>query len=152
MKSLFRDRDHDALVERIRRLRPDAPRRWGRMTAPQAVCHLNDAFLIVLGDRETAARADTLLNRTLGRLFALTLPVPWPKGVPTAPEADQEKEGTPPGDFGDDCRELVSLMERFRSLGGRGLDPHVALGDLTPAEWGRWGYRHVDHHLRQFGA
>lgn len=152
MKTLFRDRDHDDLVDRVRRLRADAPRRWGRMTAPQAVCHLADAFRIVLGERPTPFRADTLFNRTVGRLFALTLPVPWPRGVPTSPDADQEKGGTPPGAFDDDVADLLGCMDRFRSTGGRGLDPHLALGDLTPGEWGRWGYRHVDHHLRQFGA
>lgn len=152
MKTIFHDAHHRSLVDRVARLPPDAPGRWGRMSAPQAVCHLNDAFRIVLGELPTRVRADTLFNRTVGRLFALTLPVPWPKGVPTAPEADQEKKGTPPGAFDRDCRELVELMDRFRATRGRGLDPHVALGRLTPGEWGRWGYRHVDHHLRQFGA
>ncbi len=152
MKTIFRDAEFAALERRLERLRPDASPRFGRMTPHQAVLHLTDAFKIILGERKTAARADTLFNRTVGRVFALTLPLPWPKGVPTAPEADQERAGTPPGDFGEDVSALREQMRRFRETGGRGLAPHIALGDLTAAEWGRWGYRHVDHHLRQFGA
>ena len=30
--------------------------------------------------------------------------------------------------------------------------PHSAIGYLTPEEWSFWMYKHIDHHLRQFGA
>ena len=152
MKSIFHEAVHAELVARAGRLRPDSPRRWGRMNAHQAVCHLNDAFLIVLGERPTDFRADHWLNRTLGRFVALSTPVPWPRGLPTSPDADQEKSGTPPGEFESDRAALLTLMERFRETGGRDLPRHVALGSLSPGEWGRWGYRHVNHHLRQFGV
>lgn len=152
MKTIFDDGLSRTLVARVRNLSPDASPRFGRMTPHQAVLHLTDSFRIVLGDRITEFRADSLFNRTVGRVFALTLPVPWPKGIPTSPEADQEQRGTPPGAFDADVEGLLAEMERFRATGGRGLAPHVALGDLTPGEWGRWGYRHMDHHLVQFGA
>ena len=152
MKTIFRERDLDALERRLEQLAPDAVARFGRMSPHQAVRHLYDAFRIAMGDRKTTARADTLFNRTVGRVFALTLPFPWPKGVPTAAEADQERAGSTPGDFKDDVAALRAEMRRFHATGGNGLAPHIALGDLTAAEWGRWGYRHVDHHLRQFGA
>jgi hypothetical protein len=152
LRSIFQDETHRDLERRLKALRPEAPARFGRMSAHEAVCHLTDAFLIVLGDRPTRFRADSWFNRTVGRVVALSTPVPWPRGIPTSPEADQERGGTPPGDFDEDRTELLRQMSRFRATGGRGLDPHVALGALTPAEWGRWGFRHLDHHLRQFGA
>jgi hypothetical protein len=122
------------------------------MTAGQALCHLGDAFHLVMGEAQTDFRADGLFNRTVGRLFALTLPVPWPKGLPTSPEADALQDGTPPGDFAADVARLRDDVERFVARDGRDLPPHPALGSLTRAEWGRWGYRHMDHHLRQFGV
>jgi hypothetical protein len=30
--------------------------------------------------------------------------------------------------------------------------PHPFFGALTPSEWSRGMYKHLDHHLRQFGA
>ena len=152
MKTIFDAATHQALHERVGRLTPDSPRRWGRMTAHQAVCHLNDSFLLVLGGRTTDFRANSLFNRTVGRFLALSTPVPWPKGVRTSPEADQERGGTPPGVFADDVARLRELMDRFRDTGGKNLDPHIALGSLTSGEWGRWAYRHVNHHLSQFGV
>jgi hypothetical protein len=151
MKSIFNERDARDLEARLGRMTPDCPRRWGRMDAHGAVCHLSDAFRVVMGGATSDFRADTLFNRTVGRLVALSLPVPWPKGLPTSPECDQERSGTAPAAFAADVAALQALMRRFRGTGGRDLPPHVALGPLSPGEWGRWGYRHMDHHLRQFG-
>lgn len=152
MKTIFDAAIHESLRVRAGRLTPDSARQWGRMTPHQAVCHLNDSFLLVLGDRTTNFRANTLFNRTVARFLALSTPVPWPKGVRTSPEIDQERNGTPPGVFAGDVARLCDLMTRFRETGGRDLDPHVAFGPLTSGEWGRWGYRHVHHHLSQFGV
>jgi hypothetical protein len=67
------------------------------------------------------------------------------------PEMDQRAGGTPPGEFRDDLRELVDLMERFAVCEG-GWPRHPVFGVMSRNDWGRWGYRHTDHHLRQFGA
>lgn len=150
MSNVFHSEAHADLVDRLRSLSDDAPRRWGRMTAHQAVCHLADSFKAALGDRPLTVRPPTL-RRRVQRVLAFTLPVPWPKGVPTTPEVDAEKGGTPPADFETDVAELESLLERFVATRGR-IEPHYVWGDLSPSEWGRYAYRHVDHHLRQFGA
>jgi hypothetical protein len=100
----------EQLLRRIDRLRPDSPRQWGRMTAHQAVCHLNDSFKAVMGLRSVSP-AVTLVSRTLLRFVALHTPLPWPKGgVETRPEVDQEKGGTRPGDFAADVAELKALI------------------------------------------
>jgi hypothetical protein len=143
----------DSLLRRIDTLRPDSQRRWGRMNAHQAVCHLNDSFKGIIGVRP-ASPAITVAGRTLLRFVALHTPLPWPKGgVPTRPEVDQEKGGTPPGDFATDVAELKALIGRFgASPRDFEFHPHPAFGQLTESEWMRWAYRHVDHHLKQFGA
>lgn len=86
------------------------------------------------------------------RFVAFTLPVPWPKGVPTSPEVNAEKTGTPPGEFEKDVAELRDLVKRFVETDGRTLEPHYAWGRMSRREWGRYGYRHLDHHLQQFGV
>lgn len=151
--------DSDArfdLERRLETLTPEAPRKWGRMSSHQAICHLADSFEAVLDGRPLTSPRTPWYMRTapvgFARFVALSLPLPWPKGVPTAVEMDQERNGTVPEDFEKDRARLQGLMARFADSGGEGLGPHIFFGRLNPGEWGRWGWRHTDHHLRQFGA
>ena len=64
MRTLARPRDRVEILERIEALRPESGRRWGRMSAPQAVCHLADSFRFAVGERPAHA-APGLLGRTI---------------------------------------------------------------------------------------
>jgi len=146
------DPDHRAaLVARLQRLAPDSPRQWGRMTAHQAVCHLSDSFRNMMSPTAISSIA-TPFSRTFVRWVALHSGVPWPHGVKTRPEVDQEIGGTRPVEFTQDRRQLEALIEEFASRSGDSLQPHPMFGRLTTREWHRWGWRHTDHHLRQFGV
>jgi Protein of unknown function (DUF1569). len=47
---------------------------------------------------------------------------------------------------------LRSTTDRFLcELPSIARRPHYLFGPLTEAQWARWGWRHMDHHLRQFG-
>src|SRR5262245_13946147 len=145
LKTLARPRDKDEILERLRSLRPESARRWGRMSAPQMVCHLSDAFKVVDG-RMPVSHATGLFQRTILKWFALYVPMPWPPGIPTRPEIDQRRAGTPPGDFSADVRELASIVERFASLeAGVASWRHPLFGAMSAESWLRWGYLHVDH-------
>lgn len=150
MKTIFDPRDKAEVVERVMNLRPDSQRLWGSMTPHQTVCHLTDAFSTVLGDRE-AEDSSTLFTRTLVRFVALTAPLHWPKGVMTMPEIDQRIGGTPPQEFQADLDRLRARLETFVERADPGKMSHPVFGPVSRAEWGRWGYRHMDHHARQFG-
>jgi uncharacterized protein DUF1569 len=151
MKSLARQAEIAEILARLERVRPEQPRRWGRMTAHQMVCHLSDSFLAVMGEKP-ASRIDHLLNRTIVKWGALHLPLPWPPGIDTRPELDQAIGGTRPGDFAVDLALLEALLERFASPSAD-VAPwaHPIFGRMSRAEWLRWGWLHMDHHLRQFG-
>lgn len=129
---------------------PQSDRRWGRMNPHQAVRHLNDWFKGLLGDRPIPGKDPGPGIKVL-RFIAFSTPIPWLRGFPTAPMQDQEKSGTPPTEFAADLAELDALMVRFVETGGVGLLPHNRWGTMSRGMWGRYGYRHVNHHLRQFG-
>jgi hypothetical protein len=153
VKSLARSSDTAEIVQRLKAVRPDSVRRWGRMSAPQMVCHLSDAFRIVMG-RMPVSHATGLWQRTGLKWIALYLPLRWPGGrILTRPEIDQLAGGTKPGDFAADVAELRSLVEEFAAP-ARSFDwqPHPIFGRMSDGDWLRWGYLHMDHHLRQFGA
>ena len=121
------------------------------MTPHQAVCHLSDAFRIALREKPVADRTTTFTP--VLRFVALRVPLKWPKGFQTVPEVEQGCGGTPPFEFERDRTELLSLMSRFSASGDHErAATHPIFGPMTTFHWGRWGYLHVDHHLRQFGV
>ena len=102
------------------------------------------------GERKPGA-VDTVLTRTLVRWVALHAPLQWPHGVKTVREVDQVAGGgTALAEWERDTAELLRRIENCHEL--RTFPPHPIFGPLTLAEWGVWGFRHVDHHLRQFGS
>ena len=139
------------ILRRIEALTPRSERRWGRMTPHQMVCHLSDACRAALGERRVPV-IGTLWERTGIRWLATHTNVKWPQGVRTVPEADQEIGGTRPTEFARDVDELRGLIERFSGPETQLSGDHPLFGALSAAEWGRFSYRHADHHLRQFGA
>jgi hypothetical protein len=83
--------------------------------------------------------------------LALYVPVPWPRGYPAPHEIEQlAAAGTPPAVFDYDRETLLVLMEHFTQAAVRGRR-HPLWGRMSEWEWGRGGYLHTDHHLRQFG-
>ena len=153
MKTLANETAKDLLLKRLRQLKPDSPRRWGKMTPHQMICHLNDSFKTAIGERDVSPRKSNLLTRTVVRWIALYAPLRWPHGVPTMPENDQERGGTPPEDFKRDLDALTSIIERLTSS-QRDFQwrRHPLFDEMSDRDWWRWGYLHVDHHLRQFGV
>ena len=153
MKTLDSQTDKDVLLSRLRQLMPDSQRRWGKMTPHQMICHLTDSFKTAIGERSVSGDKSNLLTRTVVRWIALYAPLKWPHGVPTMPENDQERGGTPPEDFKRDVDELAKIIERITSA-QKDLkwSRHPLFAEMSERDWMRWGYLHCDHHLRQFGV
>jgi Protein of unknown function (DUF1569) len=149
MKRLDEDGVVDELVGRLARLTHDTRGRWGKMTSPEMVCHLHDSYRVATGERDVS-RVDTFFMRTVVRFIALHTALPWPHGVPTRPEVDPHRKGTRPADFERQRETLASQIRSFAVHAGS-FAPHPGFGPLTRREWMMWGYRHADHHFRQFG-
>jgi Protein of unknown function (DUF1569) len=141
----------DRFDERLAQLTPETPRRWGTMTSHEMLCHLSDSFLGMLHERATSKASSNAFQRQLVRFIALHTPLPWPAGVPTRPEVNPHQQGTRPGAFESDRRTMYELMHRFARPDSAYAE-HPMFGPLTRREWMLWGYRHVDHHFRQFGV
>lgn len=152
MATFFDAATRRVLEARVLTLRPDSPRQWGQMSAHQTVCHLSDTFQMALGERRSAPVASRF--KRLTKLIALYAPFRWPRGtLETIPEVKQGAGGTPPNDFERDRAELLAVMARFAATPPGGFAPtHPIFERMTANDWGRWAFRHVDHHLRQFGA
>jgi hypothetical protein len=151
MKTLVHPGDAAELHERLRKVRPDLTPRWGRMSSHQMVCHLGDCFRMALREKPVSP-ASRLLPQAVLKWIALYAPMPWPRGIRTRPEMDQDVGGTRPSEFAADLAQVHGLLDAMTERrGGLHGHPHPSFGFMTEADWLRWGYLHVDHHLRQFG-
>lgn len=152
MNTLANLQDKQTLLGRLARVRSDSPRSWGKMSASQMVCHLSDGFRLALQQKPVAA-LDSFLTRNLVKPIALWTPLPWPHGIKTPPEVDQQIGGTSPSEFERDRQELAGLLERFASQpASLASSRHPIFAAMSVKDWMRWGYLHVDHHLRQFSC
>jgi hypothetical protein len=121
------------------------------MSAHQMICHVSDSFRMLIGQK-AVSEASGLPQRTVLKWIALYAPLRWPAGVMTRPEVDQELTGTRPGEFECDLDQLEALMEQVTSMPAFKTARHPIFGPMSHAAWLRWGYLHMDHHLRQFGS
>jgi len=150
MKTIFDAVTYDEITRRLEALQPGAPRQWGKMTAAQMLEHTARAA-------EMATGAKRLKQATLGRMIGWIFrkdfvgEKPFGKNGPTGP--DFIVTGIDP-DFGTTKARLKSVLDDLHALGEKGCDGnvHAFFGPMTGAEWGVTQYKHVDHHLRQFGA
>jgi hypothetical protein len=150
VKTLGNLADRENISHRLSALLPDDAARWGSMSAHEMVCHLDDSYKVGLGERY-ASPATSFVQRTLVKWLALHMPMQWPKGVPTRPEMEQGKGGSPPFDFRQDVGVLLSTLDRFCDALPTPCALHPIFREMTAEDWMRWGYLHADHHLRQFG-
>jgi hypothetical protein len=122
------------------------------MSVHQMICHVSDAFRMATGETPVSPMSG-VVQRTMIKWIALYAPLRWPPGINTVPEIDQAAGcGTNPCEFPADLAELETRTKHFAARRGARWPAHPIFGRMSEAEWLRWGYLHVDHHLRQFGA
>ncbi|MES3032432.1 MAG: DUF1569 domain-containing protein [Gemmatimonadota bacterium] len=145
MPSLRNATECAAIVARLDRLSPDAQPRWGRMTAPKMLAHIVDAYRMAIGELPVRRKHVPLLSMFPFKQLVIYV-LPFPKNAPTAPEIVARV----PDDFEVERATVKALIARLTHH----VDyaEHPIFGTLSPTEWSALGYKHLDHHLRQFGA
>ncbi|MEK7854797.1 MAG: DUF1569 domain-containing protein [Acidobacteriota bacterium] len=148
MKTVFDAATRNELTERLGRLSPDSERQWGKMSVAQAMEHMARALEMGMGKKP--------MKQILpGKLFSWFFrkeflgEAPFKKNRPTGPDFIVKEEP----DFDATRIRVTQLIKEFHNLGESGTDGniHGFFGSLTGKQWGETQYKHVDHHLRQFG-
>lgn len=149
MQTLFDAIARDSIRERLARLEAGSARQWGKMNPAQAVAHCSNALETATGDRPMKQK---LIGRIFGPLArsAMLGEKPFGRNAPTDPTfvvADER-------DLSTEKQRLGSLVDRFcqRGPSEAAKETHAFLGRLSGEEWGCLMYKHLDHHLRQFGV
>jgi len=149
MKNLFEQEAVDEVISRIGTLQPATQRQWGKMDVAQMMAHCSGALDMAAG-RLNPPRL--FIGRLIGRLVKpiYSNEKPFSQNNPTDPKlvvSDQR-------DFRREQEQLKLKIQHFHDGGEAQCTrhPHPFFGNLTPQEWSRGMYKHLDHHLRQFGA
>lgn len=147
MKSLLTEDTHSEIMERLKKLNENSVRQWGKMTVGQMCWHCQYPLKLAIENRENSSKGNWFVKTFFKK--SLYNDKPWRKNLPTAPQL-RAKEAK---DFGAEYAKLNALVHEFSSLKDREVwYPHPAFGPFTKEQWGQVQYKHLDHHLKQFGV
>lgn len=145
---------HDApykadILRRLKSLRPDSERKWGKMSVAQMLWHVNEAMEAALGRIDFGVvKAPIPLPKRV--LKFLVLNAPWGKGAPTL------KRWIPQNDnyeFAAEHARCLRLVDEITAKPiGSGWPDSPTLGRMSGEEVSRLHAKHLNHHLTQFGA
>lgn len=148
MATIFDPQARNSLLQRIGSLTPDRPARWGRLTAPQMICHLTASLPTSAGVPWTVASPSTLSRFPFNWIVIHLLP--WPKGKVESPP---EFLSLDPTHWDADLTRLRAALEGVAARGPGGEWPSSPVfGKIGGRTWGALLAKHFDHHLRQFGV
>jgi hypothetical protein len=147
MKSLFEKEAHKEIVQRIEALQPGTKALWGKMSIDQMLAHCCEPLKNATGVRKPPR---SFIGLILGGFVKESFigDKPFPKNSPT----DKNFIITGSRDFETERQNLLKIVRQFVEGGVSACTthPHPFFGKLSPEDWGKGMYKHLDHHLRQF--
>jgi hypothetical protein len=147
MKSVFDPDTRSLLLARVERVTADSRPQWGKMNAEQMLTHLVKSLQMATGEVVAKTVWTPVRYTPLRQLIVYLLP--WPKNVATA----RELLPSNPVALEEGRRALVRVIEDIAARSSQREWPeHPAFGPVGRRGWGVVAWRHVDHHLRQFGV
>jgi len=150
MKNIFDPKITDELIARVHALNPATPALWGKMTVDQMLAHSIVAYDMAYTDKYPKPNA---FMRFILKTFVkngVVNETPYPKNSRTAPAfiiSDRRN-------FEKEKSQLISYLEQTRDLGSSHFEGKESLsfGPMSAGEWNNLFYKHLDHHLTQFGV
>ena len=149
MNTLYNRQDLDGIINRLNQLTPASERKWGKMNVSQMLAHCNKSMETALGENK------------INRLFIGRIITPFIRKLvlgkkPFAKNSPTDKTYIFKGkhDFEFEMSRTITSINRFHEAGPSGstTHPHPFFGHFSPEEWAVFQWKHLDHHLRQFGA
>lgn len=148
MKSVFNPQDNQELIGRINQLTATTQPQWGKMGVAQMLGHCQRAVEVGTGLLELRRTAmgfvfgrmalKQLINKPIGR----NIPTDKNFIIPASVEFETEKQ------------KLIAMYAELPEKGHAHITntKHPFFGEMTKEEWDTLLYKHLDHHLKQFGV
>ncbi len=151
MKNIFDPGETREIIDRLNRLQPESQPQWGKMTVAQMLAHCSVTYELVY-EPEKHPKPGAFMKLILKLLVKnkVVSEKPYKPNNPTAPAflIKEDKE------FGPERERLIGYIQKTSDLGEAHFDGKVSgsFGVLSKKEWNNMFYKHLDHHLRQFGC
>lgn len=149
MKSLFNEKTYLEIKKRLENISENSEKQWGEMHVAQMLYHCQKPLLVGL-QKEKLAKPNFLFKMASKLIKPMFYnDKVWKRGLPTA----KELKVTSTKDFDLEKQKLTSLIEEFHQKKNQEKwEPHPIFGAFTKEQWGKMQYKHLDHHLTQFGV
>lgn len=149
MKSVYNVAENAELISRINLLNQESAALWGKMSVAQMMAHLQAPLNVAFGELN-------LKQSFIGILFGgyvkkkLAGDLPFGKNLPTV----QQFVKNAPHNFEIEKQNLIKLIQRLAEKGSSSIIvyQHPFFGKMNAEEWDCLLYKHIDHHLQQFGV
>src|SRR5476651_62705 len=150
MESVFNPADVAELVGRINKLTPSTQPLWGKMSVGQMLAHCNVSYEMAYTDKHPKPNALMKLVLKLLVKNKVVSETPYKHNNPTAPAFLMKEDKN----FGEEKTRLIDHINQTLQLGEKHFDGREShsFGTLSATEWNNMFWKHLDHHLSQFGV
>lgn len=150
LPNIFTSAVSDTIIQRIDRLKPNSRPLWGKMNVRQMLAHCNVTYEMVYENKHPQPNFFMKLILQLLAKKAVTSETPYPRNSRTAPAFIM----TGTKDFDAEKNRLIGYITQTQQLGEAHFDNKAShsFGPLSKTEWNNLFYKHLDHHLTQFGV
>lgn len=150
MKNIFEQAVKEEMEQRVNALTPESKANWGKMNVAQMLAHCNVPYEMALTEKYPKAKGIKrwLLSKTVKNIVCSEKP--YKKNSRTAPEfvIVDERE------FEMEKNTILENIQKVYAMGEAQFDgkESTSFGPLNSKEWSNLFYKHLNHHLEQFGA
>ena len=146
VKNLCEEGPRQEVLSRLDRLTPASQALWGKMNVAQMLAHLQMPMAVALGEHPLKSN---FLLRMIGSMMKHKLydDKPYKRGLPTAPSFRITNDR----DFEAEKARVIDFIRRFRPENIKNTI-HPVFGKMSIDQWGKSNWKHLDHHLKQFGV
>lgn len=151
MKSLFTPEVHQEVISRMQKLEANSQPTWGKMDVAQMCTHCQAPLEVAMQKMTLGKQNVGFFKRMIFRVFKSSMynDKPWQKNLPTVREFRITDERT----FTAERDKLIAVTNEFHEYKDKSnWPPHPMFGTFTTEQWGKMQYKHLDHHLTQFGV
>lgn len=150
LPNIFEASVSDKIVARINNLKPMTPAKWGKMNVSQMFAHCNVTYEMVF---ENIHPKPNFFMKHIFKMIVknkVVTELPYQHNSKTAKAFIIQNEK----DFENEKERLINHIAKTKELGERHFDNKEShsFGVLSKTEWSNMFYKHLDHHLNQFGV
>lgn len=151
IKNIFDKQITEEIINRIQKLNPNSKPLWGKMSVDQMLAHCNVTYQYTFQPqlfKKPNPFKKFLLKSVIKKI--VVSPKPYQKNGRTAP--DFIITGTK--DFEKEKLILIQNINKTQQLGAKHFDglENFSFGKMTAEQWNTMFYKHLEHHLSEFGV